>query len=379
MKPIELQPKWQLQEVDSDSGVPPLSSVGYEVKDGEIVYADEVIHLKGINWFGFETSEHVVHGLWSQNYRDIILNIKELGFNAIRLPFCPDVIDKAAVHSINYYVNPDLKGLNSLAVLDKIVQEASAQGLYILLDQHVMPDHQISELWYSKKYSEAEWIADLKFVANRYKSLDHFLGIDLKNEPHGVATWGDGNPKTDWKMAAEKAALVLLEESPGTLVFVEGVQDSLLCSSIDAHWWGENLESQACLPLDIPKNKLVLSPHVYGPDLYAREEFLAPGFPNNLPLLWDRHFGYLKKQGYAVIPGEFGGRYAKGSPGKLWQDAFIAYLKQNNMDFFYWCYNPNSAHGEGLLVHEPGKADDWETLDKRKYDGLRPLLDEIYD
>jgi endoglucanase len=375
LKPIELPPKWQIQEIDSDTVASASSPVGYEIQNGEIVRENEVIHLKGINWFGFETPEHVVHGLWTQNYRDIILNIKTLGFNAIRLPFCPNVIDQASTRSINYYINPNLKGLNSLAVLDKIMQEANAQGLYILLDHHVMPDHKISELWYSRNYSEAEWLADLKFVANRYKGLDHFLGVDIKNEPHGSVTWGDGDPKTDWKMAAEKAAEVLLEASPGTLVFVEGIQTSSTCSSEDWHWWGENLEPQACSPLDIPKNKLVLSPHVYGPDLADKEEFSSPNFPRNLPELWDRHFGYLKKQGYAVIPGEFGGRYVKGSPGQVWQDAFMTYLKQGNMGFFYWCYNPNSEHGEGLLVHESGEPDDWETVDEKKYASLKRLMD----
>jgi len=29
------------------------------------------------------------------------------------------------------------------------------------------------------------------------------INTDLKNEPHGKATWGSGNAKTDWNTAAE--------------------------------------------------------------------------------------------------------------------------------------------------------------------------------
>src|SRR5690606_5542189 len=63
---------------------------GYTV-EGNIIRdpQGQPIQLHGINWFGFETHEHVVHGLWARNWQSMIVQMKELGFNAIRVPFCP--------------------------------------------------------------------------------------------------------------------------------------------------------------------------------------------------------------------------------------------------------------------------------------------------
>ncbi len=72
------------------------------------------------------------------------------------------------------------------------------------------------------------------------------IGLDLKNEPHGAATWGTGNAATDWNSAAERASAVVLSAAPNWLIFVEGVSSNPSCSSNDAHFWGENLEAQEC-------------------------------------------------------------------------------------------------------------------------------------
>ena len=49
--------------------------------------------IKGVNWFGFETSSTMMQGLWqgptalTQDYQYVAYRIKLMGFNAIRLPF----------------------------------------------------------------------------------------------------------------------------------------------------------------------------------------------------------------------------------------------------------------------------------------------------
>jgi hypothetical protein len=51
------------------------------------------ITLKGVNWFGFETSNTMMDGLWqgptalTQDFGTVAYRIQLLGFNAIRLPF----------------------------------------------------------------------------------------------------------------------------------------------------------------------------------------------------------------------------------------------------------------------------------------------------
>src|SRR5260370_32327795 len=43
--------------------------------------------ISGINWYGFETTGAVAHGLYAQDYTTIVDSIKQYGFNTIRIPF----------------------------------------------------------------------------------------------------------------------------------------------------------------------------------------------------------------------------------------------------------------------------------------------------
>jgi len=350
---------------------PVVSSV-YSVQGAQIHQDGTPIRLFGVNWFGAETLDHVAHGLWARGYRSMIEQIAESGFNAVRVPICPLTLDDVPPSSIDYSKNPELRGLGSLQVLDTLLAEMDRQGLYILLDHHRPDCRAISQLWYTDDYSEQDWISDLRFLADRYRDLEHFIGIDLKNEPHGAATWGTGNLSTDWNLAAERAAAAVLEINPDLLIFVEGVGDNPVCSSTTNHWWGGNLEPQACAPLAIPEEKLVFSPHVYGPDVYAQPYFNDPSFPANMPAIWDQHFGFLADQGRTLAPGEFGGRYGHGGdPADVtWQDALIDYFIDKDIcDVFYWSWNPNSGDTGGIL------KDDWNSIWIDKLENLSRLKD----
>jgi endoglucanase len=66
----------------------------------------------------------------------------------------------------------------------------------VILDRHRPDSGSQSELWYTSRYSEARWIADWQMLARRYAGNTTVIGADLHNEPHGPATWGDGNQAT---------------------------------------------------------------------------------------------------------------------------------------------------------------------------------------
>lgn len=345
---------------------------GYRVQNGRIYDDNNIaVQLRGANWFGFEVPDHVVHGLWARNWKSMISQMKATGFNAVRLPFCPASLQTSSVSTVNYSFNPDLQNKNSREVLDLVVNEFNAQGMYILMDHHRPDCNAISELWYTAGYSEQQWIDDLVFVANRYKKLPYFLGVDLKNEPHGAATWGTNNLNTDWNKAAERAASQILANAPNILIFVEGIQENPSCSNGQfGHFWGENLEPLACTPLNIPTNRLVLSPHVYGPDVYDQPYFQVGNFPANMPAIWNAHFGQFVDAGYAVVVGEFGGKYGHGGNPRdvIWQNAFVDYLISKNMrGGFYWSWNANSGDTGGIL------QDDWQTIWQDKVNLLSRL------
>ncbi|MEM0470963.1 MAG: cellulase family glycosylhydrolase [Candidatus Anstonellales archaeon] len=344
-------------------------------------------HLKlyGVNWFGFETPDRVVHGLWSRNYRDMLDQIKSLGFNAIRLPFCRASIRQGGLPTtIDYSKNLDLVGLSPLQIMKKIVAEAEARGIYVLLDYHRIGCNYIEPLWYTQDYPESDFIQTWRIVAREFKNFSNVIGADLKNEPHSNgnapyttgSTWGY-NPTTDWNLAAERIGNAILQEAPHWLIFVEGTYatnpttDSSYQYGLNA-WWGGNLMAVRDYPVNLPANKLVYSPHVYGPDVYQQPYFSDPNFPNNLPQIWYRHFGYVKDElGKPVIIGEFGGKYGEHDPNDIiWQKAIVDWMILNDYcSFFYWSWNPNSGDTGGIL------ADDWNSVKIAKYNNLKRLMD----
>jgi len=352
------------------------ATAGYRVQSGRIYdSSNQEVQLRGVNWFGFQQAgDYIVHGLWARNWRSQIKQMKNNGFNAVRLPFCPDVLQNKPVTTvgvINYNLNRELKGKKSLELFDLVINELNNEQMYVLLDHHTPDCLNLTELWYTDDYTEAQWLDDLEFVAQRYKNLPYVIGIDLKNEPHGVATWGTGLP-TDWKLAAEKGANRVLAVAPEMLIFVEGIEDNqtaVPCSTF-GHWWGGNFEPMDCNSLNIPVDRLVLSPHVYGPDVYNQTYFNDPSFPNNMPAIWDLHFGRFAPQ-HAVVIGEYGGKYGHeggGEKGVIWQNKIVDYMIQKNIQSsFYWSWNWNSPDSRGIL------QEDWQTVWQDKVDLLHIL------
>jgi len=180
------------------------------------------------------------------------------------------------------------------------------------------------------------------------------------------------------------------------LVFVEGVGTNLSSGDSVPHGnessnpnWGENFFPWADDPMDIPKDRLVISPHTYGPSVYVQPQFVDTSNPDCVGLEgdgagdagcgiviepevlragWDEHFGYLRDQGYAMVIGEFGGHFEwpEGGPvrdqnrwthittnvDEEWQNTFVDYMIEKDIEACYWSINPESADTGGLYGHE---------------------------
>jgi endoglucanase len=329
--------------------------------------AGRQVRLTGINWFGLETCAFAPHGLWSRNWRTMMLQIRSLGFNTIRLPFSNQLLaPQSRPNGIDYKLNPDLKGLSGLQIMDKIVAAARVLGLKVILDRHRPDCSAQSPLWYTDRYSEARWIADWVRLAKRYAGNDAVIGADLHNEPHGQATWGDGNRATDWRLAAERAGNAILHVNPHWLIFVQGVE----AYRGNYYWWGGNLMGAARAPvrLAVP-HRLVYQVHDYGPEVWQQSWFSAANFPSNLPRLWDTHWGYLQQQGMApVLVGEFGGKEVNRGKEGRWIHTLMAYIRAHGLSYTFWCLNPNSGDTGGLLT------DNWTTVSAAKIALLRTDL-----
>ncbi len=179
--------------------------------------------------------------------------------------------------------------------------------------------------------------------------------IDLLNEPHGQATWGAGNPSTDWNHFAEAVIPVLGAYVPNSkfLMFVEGIE------------WGHTFRDYPKAPLSVPdefQHRVVFSPHTYGKSVVPESSFDA----NVLFNQWDTDFGFLRTQhSKSVVVGEWGGRT---DIDQEWMRILVRYLIQRNMtDNFFWSLGPNSGDVQGFLL------DDWTSIDPFKSNILRQI------
>ena len=343
-------------------GSGPLRAEGPRLVDA----GGRAVRLSGVNWSGLETSGFAPIGLNARNVDDMLDQIVAAGFNTLRLPFSNQLLEPTMRQTtINYRVNPSLKGLNGLGVLDYVVNGAGRRGLRVILDRHRPTADGQTELWYTAKYPEERWIEDWLMLARRYRGNAAVIGADLSNEPHGAATWGDDNLATDWRLAAERAGNAILEVNPDWLIIVEGVQHV----GADTYWWGGNLSGAAEAPVRLSRPEwLVYSAHDYGPEESGQSWLQAPDFPANLSAVWRSRWAYLQEQAIApVLIGEFGGRSIGADAEGVWQRSLISFLEQGEFSYTYWVWNPDAWIG-GLLVDDRG------TLDRAKLDLLRPSM-----
>ena len=140
-------------------------------------------NLKGLSWFGFETSQYVFHGLWAQDYHTLIDFMSNYSFNAIRIPFsCEGVITNPVPNSITFYqMNQDLQNLTSLQVLDKMITALGDNGILVLLDMHSLETGGYLEdgLWYDNKYDPDTTLSVWETMVNRYKGYWNVIAVDV--------------------------------------------------------------------------------------------------------------------------------------------------------------------------------------------------------
>ncbi|NEW09337.1 cellulase family glycosylhydrolase [Paenibacillus sp. SYP-B3998] len=330
--------------------------------------------FNGVSWFGFETSNFTPHGLWTRSMDSLLDQLKDKGYNLLRIPYTNEMfLPSKMPNGIDYSKNPDLQGLTPIQILDKLIEKAGTRKMKVFLDRHRPTSAEQTELWYTSTVSETTWVEDWKMLAQRYTGNDTVIGADLHNEPHGNACWGCGDSTRDWRLAAERAGNAILSVNSNWLIIVEGVSSNVQ-GQTGNYWWGGNLKGVQNDPVRLTiANRIVYSPHDYGPGVASQPWFSDPTFPNNMPNIWDTYWGYIHKNNIApILVGEFGGRSVDttSTEGK-WQNALVDYIKVNDLYWTYWCINPNSGDTGGLL------QDDWVTWNQPKQDMLNRLMEAL--
>ncbi|EEY56199.1 endoglucanase, putative [Phytophthora infestans T30-4] len=344
----------------------------FEAARGGVRLDGKLFFLKGASFFGMESDICVLHGLWGGPDSTTLATVAQLlrsnGFNLVRIPLAVAAVANN-IEVDRYKMGNETallkafegKELHYLDVLDYVIHELERHDLLVLLDAHVMqPAGAITPLWYDEGQGCPETVVEQMWttLASRYKSQWNVLGADLNNEPHGEATWGSGDIKTDWRLAAMRLADKVLTVCSHWLIFVEGVQSTSCDTGHEMPcFWGEDLQAAGQHPVELcVDNRLVYCPHTYGPAVSWQPYFNAEDFPANMPRIWDTHFGFLKQQTEVpLVIGEWGGRH-ENPQDWTWQTRFAEYTQQIGVSgVIFWCVNPNGGDTDGLLCA------DWRT------------------
>ncbi|MBQ4803743.1 cellulase family glycosylhydrolase [Aquimarina sp. MMG015] len=337
------------------------------------------VRLTGVNWFGFETQNYSPHGIWSRDMKSVLQQIKDLGFNTIRVPWCNEMLNPSSSIAINSYGTDAYSGVSPMneeeatvskpiELFDIFVKWCQENDMKIVLDNHSRAaDGFLNEaVWYTPEYSEERWINDWVFIADRYKNYSAVVAMDLNNEPHG-STWGDSNPDTDWNKAAERCGNAVLQANPNVLIIIEGVGEF----EGNSYWWGGQLMGAKKYPVQLSDpSKLMYSAHEYGPEVSQQDWFTASDFPQNMPGLWTDNFHYLYEEGTSpLFLGEFGikDQDAFGGISYTWFTEFTDFMG-DIYSWTFWSMNPNSGDTGGIL------QDDWTNVNQWKLDVLTPHL-----
>ncbi len=382
--------------------------------------------------------------------------ITGMGINVVRLPVAPQTLNANDPQGTGSVLknHPSVRVANSRLALEQFIVAADQNNIEIMLDVHSCSNYvgwrkgrldarppwvdadrdnydfkrenyscaasgNPSSVTTTHPYNQTAWLNNLRTLAGLGQQLgvDNIIGIDIFNEPHDY-TW------QEWKTLSEAAYQAINAVNPNTLVFVQGIgtsagnQDGSPTSTTPVPHgnaasnpnWGENLFEAGSNPLTIPRERLVFSPHTYGPSVFVQRMFMDPAQPQcaglegdaagdadcnivinptQLAAGWQEHFGYLRDQGYAVVVGEFGGNldWPRGQASlrdrarwshitapvdAQWQDAFVDYMADNDIEGCYWSINPESGDTAGWYGHTYDPVSntagwgEWRSFDQRK-------------
>ena len=379
--------------------VPAASTDDWLHTDGNGIYDSngKQVWLTGCNWFGYNTGTNTFDGLWNSDLNTSLQAIADHGFNLLRIPISAELIlqwksGNAPDANFNQATNSYLVGMDSLEIFDYVVGQCRANGLKIMLDIHSAETnasgHTVN-LWYTDKITEAQYREALAWMAERYANDDTIIAFDLKNEPHGkpfegdnAAIWNNSKDANNWKYEAEQAAAAVLAKNPNVLIMVEGTEIYPIDIKVNGdfsstnekdyyfNWWGGNLRGVADYPVDLGKynNKLVYSPHDYGPTVYEQPWFKGSyNYDTLMKDCWHDNWFYIYENKTApLLIGEWGGYMTE--PNITWMTHMRTLIGTYHLNHTFWCYNANSGDTGGLV------KDDFVTWDTEKYDFVKEVL-----
>ena len=316
------------------------------------------VRLHGFSWFGFNNGQTMLDGLWTGDpmggdFATVVARLKNLGFNAVRLPFSfkdlNTLVPRSFARSCTLPAPAQLAAsitapgaqprpfvpltappqrspgtcndyLPTTSTFDRfvwVVKFFTHNGFYVLADNHLREDKTALE---DPHQWVENWSQLLEALVDQDPITRSRLALDLLNEPDNSGVkWphqDDGRGLQDLYLSAMDA---LYPIAP-VLFFLEGTGQGGLQSN-----WGDGFATDASLLAAHPgvsdanpfftaltvrsyRHHVVLAPHVYGPEVTTNPQ-ASSGAPLFARL--SNSFGHFTRAGYhglrlPVAIGEFG-------------------------------------------------------------------------
>ncbi|HEX4212950.1 MAG TPA: glycoside hydrolase family 5 protein [Candidatus Dormibacteraeota bacterium] len=344
--PVQIHP---ITPVADRGIILPLRTQGAQIVDR----TGRPVRIDAVSWSGAESTDFVVGGLQAQPLSSIVGQIRDMGFNAVRLQWSNQLFESdPIVPSYAVSANPEFEGWHAMQVFDRVVYALTGQGIMVILDNHNSNAEWCcgggdgNMLWYNAEYPESSWINDWKAMALRYSDDPLVVGADLRNEPRSPATWG-GPAGTDWQAAAERGGDAVLSVNPRLLVLVEGVS------------YAGDLSGVQSLPVQLAVPDRV----VYEAHDYSWYESGFSGYDEWVQRIYPK-WGYLVSgpDPQPVLVGEFGtcdtapACVSSTSPSDsgYWFQYLTAFLAQHQqVGWSYWAVNGTESTGNGRTWGAP--------------------------
>ena len=261
--------------------------------------------------------------------------------------------------------NPSLFGTHAMHVFDKTVSALTNQGVAVILNNHISDAMWCCSpidgngLWHNPEYSADYWENAIVGLSQRYQDNKLVIGNDLRNEIrddtlHGYhESWGTGNEKTDWKMAATRAANRLLDTVPDSLVFIEGLN------------YANKMDMIRDEPIQLAHpNKLVYSFHIY-----SWQNMVSYDSYEDFCQTMEAFTGFILEEDQAYTAPLWLGEFGENNPNTYWQ-FLTRWLSENpTVGWAYWAWNgyktdPTTDESYGIMNADMVTVrDEWKLQD----------------
>lgn len=312
------------------------SHKGEEPSDTALT-AEEVISNMKIGWnLGNTLDAPDGETTWGQpeTTKAMIDTLKELGFNAIRIPVSWGKHTSSPEHTIDK---------DWLDRVQTVVDWALENDMFVIINSH----HDNDYYYPSEKKSEksVKYIKDIwTQVAERFKDYDQHLIFESMNEPRLAGTPNEWNFRSDVQDCLDAARVInSCNQEYVNIVRASGGRNAdrfLMVTPYAASPYSA-LADEFILPED-PSNKLLLSVHAYTPyDICMDKDLSKSKFTDSskgsINDFVDKLYNKYVVNGINVVIGECG-MTNKGNPEerRLWGEYFTSKAKENGMVCVLW-------------------------------------------